>query len=601
MTRGAQCVKNPTGHAFIRFAALCALIGVAFAGVTRAQEESRPPAVPTPLPAPDAKHPFIHLIPPLEANPPVTSSFGERRLTHLHSGYDLSTSEEIGWPVRAPADGEIFRLKVERRGYGRALYLRHADGFSTNYGHLFAYDETTLKLETKVREAQKKSGRFPGDIYLDSPIPVKVGQIIAYSGEAGVGLPHLHFELRLNDGPVDPAIYSDFNPPAPGEIVIAALWVLNPAAGAAGGRKIPLVRGGDGVFTARDAASIPADARLALEAWDQAPSKRRGLGEVTAQLDGRPWYSFSPDRFDFRNYFEAGWLFNPVLSGGGRFVYNLQPPGVDAATLLFPGVKFPAVEPFAAGPHELRFSVKALSGAARARVAFTGAAPFPASVAPTGLAIAANARLDAAPWKLLLPGGGLPRGTIRWTLGESPKQSGLVATAIPSIAFAPDEFYSREAIQLAVAVPDSRQADLYFFDNGRWEAMNADKGLGVLSARIRALGKFAVFLDRSPPVVGAPAQRTEPRLNLVRHYWPVSDAGEGVEVDGCEAAVPVTRGAPIPPAIEIEYDPDRGWAEFFRPPGWTMPKGIEIVCADRAGNRSAGKPGRHSKRVRRRK
>ena len=179
-------------------------------------------------PSPKPQVPTIHLQSPLEgvAAPTVTSSFGERRLTHLHSGYDFSTSEEIGWRVVAPADGEIYRMKIEKRGYGNALYIRHANGFSTNYGHLFGYEDEVLGLGKLVKKAQASSGsRYPGDIYPDPPIKVKAGQLVAFTGEAGVGMPHLHFELRLNEEPVDPAVYSDIKVDGTGRVEIPALWV----------------------------------------------------------------------------------------------------------------------------------------------------------------------------------------------------------------------------------------------------------------------------------------------------------------------------------------------------------------------------------------
>jgi len=47
---------------------------------------------------------------PLDRRPVITSSFGEIRATHIHSGVDLSTGGKTGAPVRAVDDGTIMRL-----------------------------------------------------------------------------------------------------------------------------------------------------------------------------------------------------------------------------------------------------------------------------------------------------------------------------------------------------------------------------------------------------------------------------------------------------------------------------------------------------------
>lgn len=536
-----------------------------------------------PASAPAAR-PKIHLISPLTEPTQVTSSFGERRLTHLHSGYDLSTAEQIGWPVVAPADGEIFRLKVERRGYGRAIYLRHADGFSTNYGHLHAFEESTLKLESRVREAQKSSGRWPGDLYFDPPIPVKAGQVIAFSGEAGVGLPHLHFELRLNDAPVDPAIYSDLRLPAPGEVIPAAIWVIPPA-GAERAVRTPLTRAGDGTYGPREPVAMNQGDRLALEIHDQGPGRRRGPGPVKIFLDGAPFYEYRIETFDFKNYFEAGWVYNPVLSGGGRMVLNLHPPAIDPAAMLLRGVRFAADDALTPGEHLLELNASGMNTLARARIPLRveGFAPARTGERSTvSVELNSGVQLSYAPWAVILPPQGLPFGTLSARSAPAPSQSGLKSTAVEEIFFSPSEFYSREPLILSVALVRTANADIYYFDDraNAWQAMNAEKGDGVLISKVRGLGRFAVFHDEAAPVIGAFAQRVEPRLNLVRYYWPVSDAGEGISVDGC-------RITDAKAGIELEFDPDRGWAQFFRPPEWRLPAKLAIVCADRAGNSSS--------------
>src|SRR5262245_56495807 len=144
--------------------------------------------------------------PPMQNVPMLVSSFAEYRPDHLHPGIDLSTGGRTGLPVYAVLGGEVFRLKVEWRGYGRAIYLRHSDGRISVYAHLERFNETELKLESRVEEFRKSTGkRYPGEIYLEPPVPVSRGQQIATSGESGAGLPHLHYELRKDEQrPGDP-------------------------------------------------------------------------------------------------------------------------------------------------------------------------------------------------------------------------------------------------------------------------------------------------------------------------------------------------------------------------------------------------------------
>ncbi len=137
---------------------------------------------------------------PLEKNYGISSTFGEYRTNRLHAGIDIKTNGQTGLKVFAVNDGEIFRIKVKRSGYGRALYIRHNDGTVSVYGHLEKFEETVLKLESIVKKFRDKyNSWYINDIYPKVPIPVKRGQVIAYSGESGAGLPHLHLEIRKNE------------------------------------------------------------------------------------------------------------------------------------------------------------------------------------------------------------------------------------------------------------------------------------------------------------------------------------------------------------------------------------------------------------------
>lgn len=115
----------------------------------------------------------------------VTGSFGERIDPFngegaFHSGVDISSP--FGTRIVAPADGVVL-VTTEMGGYGRAIVIDHGNGISTRYGHLSGYAVTAGQS-------------------------VHRGDVIGYVGASGRSTgPHLHYEVRINDTPVNPYKY----------------------------------------------------------------------------------------------------------------------------------------------------------------------------------------------------------------------------------------------------------------------------------------------------------------------------------------------------------------------------------------------------------
>jgi murein DD-endopeptidase MepM/ murein hydrolase activator NlpD len=97
-----------------------------------------------------------------------------------HNAVDISSA--VGQAVHAPADGTVVKAEWAN-GYGNVVYIAHGNGYSTRYGHLSNF---------AVKPAQR----------------VKRGDIIGYVGSTGRSTgPHLHYEVRLNNNPVNPLEY----------------------------------------------------------------------------------------------------------------------------------------------------------------------------------------------------------------------------------------------------------------------------------------------------------------------------------------------------------------------------------------------------------
>lgn len=100
------------------------------------------------------------------------------------------------------------------------LYVRHPDGFVTTYAHLQKFNN---EINAYVKQLQKQQRRYAFDVDIDSmQFIVKKGDVIAYTGDTGVGSAHLHFEIRdsaMNSVnpfllPAFSALLKDNSPPA---------------------------------------------------------------------------------------------------------------------------------------------------------------------------------------------------------------------------------------------------------------------------------------------------------------------------------------------------------------------------------------------------
>lgn len=147
---------------------------------------------------------------PTDASRKVTSSFAEYRSTHFHGGIDISTNGQVGHNVFAVRDGYVSRISIAPNGYGKMLYVTHSDGYVTTYSHLQTFNDV---INSAAREEQIRRGTYAIDLIIYSKrLPVKQGEVIAYSGNTGFGPPHLHFELRdENLNPVNPLLLDNFS------------------------------------------------------------------------------------------------------------------------------------------------------------------------------------------------------------------------------------------------------------------------------------------------------------------------------------------------------------------------------------------------------
>ncbi len=109
---------------------------------------------------------------------------GRRRRSRMHNGIDIAAPR--GTIIVASKSGTV--IYAGRYGrYGRTVIVDHGSGVKTRYAHC---SKITVRLGEKVKQ----------------------GQTIALVGNTGRSTgPHLHFEIRLADAPLNPAKYIDFS------------------------------------------------------------------------------------------------------------------------------------------------------------------------------------------------------------------------------------------------------------------------------------------------------------------------------------------------------------------------------------------------------
>ena len=133
---------------------------------------------------------------PLDIPLVLSGTFGELRSNHFHSGIDIKTRGKEGLKAYAVADGYVSRIKIVQYGFGKAIYIRHPNGYTSVYAHLSKYADAIEKYVKKYQYKTKKN--TAGNLYLkENQFPVKKGDVIAYTGDTGGSSgPHLHFEIR---------------------------------------------------------------------------------------------------------------------------------------------------------------------------------------------------------------------------------------------------------------------------------------------------------------------------------------------------------------------------------------------------------------------
>jgi len=120
-----------------------------------------------PIPGAEQQSPFGHRIDPFNGH------------LAFHAGLDLTGKGGIGTKIFSPANGTVIASGING-AYGNSVDIDHGFGITTRYGHMSAI---------AVKEGQV----------------IHRGDLIGYEGSTGRSTgPHLHYEVRYHDHPMNP-------------------------------------------------------------------------------------------------------------------------------------------------------------------------------------------------------------------------------------------------------------------------------------------------------------------------------------------------------------------------------------------------------------
>lgn len=130
----------------------------------------------------------------------MTSSYGHRndpwtKRRTAHHGIDLAGP--YGLDIHSTGEGTVISARVSRFGYGNEVLVDHGFGYITRYAHL-------------------------QDILVEKGQKLKRGEVLGTMGSTGRSTgPHLHYEVRINNRPVNP-MYFFFENLLPDEYTLLA-------------------------------------------------------------------------------------------------------------------------------------------------------------------------------------------------------------------------------------------------------------------------------------------------------------------------------------------------------------------------------------------
>ena len=262
----------------------------------------------------------------------VAGSFGEPRDGHFHTGLDFTTAKTYGIPALAAADGYVSRVKVSAYGYGNAVYIAHASGYSTVYCHL---EKFSPALAAWVKQQQNAKRSFEVDLFPSvNQFRFSQGDTVGLIGNSGQSSAvHLHFEIRdsKTETPLNPWLFGIIPPDSiPPRLTGCWIYPRSLCCGYGGKEFFPASQNHDTILVADELFGV------GIECADTMANNNEnsyGVYTLRIELDSDVVYSFQCQRAWFGDNHAAAEMDFCEKKNSGKLIYRcFRLPG-DAAAL----------------------------------------------------------------------------------------------------------------------------------------------------------------------------------------------------------------------------------------------------------------------------
>ncbi|TGL64525.1 M23 family metallopeptidase [Leptospira sarikeiensis] len=520
---------------------------------------------------------------PMELETPISGSYAEYRVHHLHMGCDFKTFHANGISAISPFEGYIESIGQSTKGYGSNIIIKSSgSNLKAKFAHLLDFKGFRKDLEL-LREALAllSGGEFQVKLPVGSYSYPK-GENLARLGESGTGVSHLHFELHLPNGTLNPLPYlplrgKDRNSPE--------LLLLYIDAEDGTQVRVPLEKKGEGFFAlpGNQKLNLAGGIRFRLGAYDLMTSRNKnnlffaGLYKEETPLYERSFRGMSYEEARVhQDIFDSNRSsLNPPV-----YVYNLYPPKGPSIDLRNYPVGSSIHLTVKASDHAGNSSIIPLEievGASNAKKS---------SITKTEFTSADGILKIKTPPKTTYGQGALVFKKLEKLEEEMKLPEGLISRGSVYELESTDLSWVGEAELNWRGIGLGRKEGFYIFDKAskKWSALK-QKGQ---SAMLTKLGALAVLTDDAKPSVNFPYLITRHRRvkgseeeGIEERLYSLSDVGSGY-AGGAEVLL---EGEIYP----SEFDADRKMLIVKFPKtfsAWKKHMLLQIRIKDRAGNSS---------------